>query len=113
MRLFDAGILHRNKHSLVQRAVGDDDSSVFDQFPSVGEVEGFAGDVGDRAAGFLGDEDSAGVVPDFFAVAGSSWQAEVDVRFASGDDGVFRLAVESRRLVDDAEFRSDLRRVAV
>lgn len=67
---------------------------------ALGEIQRIAGEIGDEAPGFLGDERAGGVVPDAFDVARLGGQAEVDVGVAAGEQGVFALAV-------DADGRSD------
>src|SRR5690606_37468637 len=74
---------------------GADDAAVAFEAAAAGEVEVVAVDVGDEAAGLVGDGRAGGVVPDAFDVAGLGGEAEVDVGLAAGDDGVLGLGVHA------------------
>ena len=87
------------KNGVVQMAVGGDDAAVFGERAAVGEIERFAVEIGDSAAGFFDDDRAGGLVPDFFAVVGArrGEQAQHHVAFAGGEDGVLGLAIHADR----------------
>ncbi len=91
-------------------AVGGEDAAVFRERSAVREVEGFAVEIGDAAAGFFDDDRACGLVPDFFAVVGArrGEEAEHDVATAGGEDGVLGLAIHADGLFSCAELGCEL-----
>jgi hypothetical protein len=69
---------------------------------TAGEIELIAAEVGNPAAGLLNDAYPRGVVPDFFAVAARSRQAQIDRGVPAGDGGIFCLAVDPEERGGDA-----------
>ncbi len=94
-------------------SVGDDHALILRQFKSLVKLQRVSMNVCDFAPGFFDEQDSRGMVPDFFSITGACGESHIDVSISLGNHCILGLAVEPSGLFADAQSFRELLGMAV